>query len=92
MGESEDLRGMLRNLVESSEENTTFIRDELKRIEEKLDQILAPARVFILPDHLRPTMMAIQKLEEATATQVTEVTGRGRATESSYLNELVRMG
>lgn len=45
-----------------------------------------------LPDHLRKTMMALAKLVEARADEVARITGRARAIESGYLNQLVRMG
>ncbi|MCQ5361905.1 MAG: helix-turn-helix domain-containing protein [Candidatus Methanomethylicia archaeon] len=45
-----------------------------------------------LPDHLRKTMMALAKLVEARADEVAKITGRARAIESGYLNQLVRMG
>jgi DNA-binding transcriptional ArsR family regulator len=45
-----------------------------------------------LPDHLRKTALAIDRLGEGTADEVASVTGRERAVESGYLNQLVRMG
>ena len=45
-----------------------------------------------LPSHLQKTMRAILELGEATAQRVAEKTGRVRATESDYLNQLERMG
>jgi len=45
-----------------------------------------------LPDHLRSTAMALHSAGEATAEEIATVTGRARAVESSYLNQLVRMG
>jgi len=48
--------------------------------------------VFNLPDRLRKTAMAIAKLGEGTATQIAAETGRVRAVESDYLNQLVEMG
>jgi len=45
-----------------------------------------------LPDHLRKTAMAIVKLGEGTASRVASETGRVRAAESDYLNQLVEMG
>jgi len=45
-----------------------------------------------LPDHLRKTAMALARLGEARAQDVAEVTGRERAVESSYLNQLARLG
>lgn len=45
-----------------------------------------------LPDHLRKTMMVLAKLVRARAEDIAKITGRARAVESSYLNQLVRMG
>ena len=45
-----------------------------------------------LPDHLRKTATAVCKLGRATADEVADETGRTRAMESAYLNQLVRMG
>ena len=53
---------------------------------------LDAATLLSLPDHLRKTAMAISKLGEATATDVSKETGRVRAVESDYLNQLVGMG
>jgi len=49
-------------------------------------------KILKLPGHLQKTMIAVVELEEATATMVSEKTGRARAIESSYLNKLVEMG
>jgi hypothetical protein len=53
---------------------------------------LDAATLLSLPDHLRKTAMAICKLGEATATDISGETGRVRAVESDYLNQLVGMG
>jgi len=53
---------------------------------------LDAATLLSLPDHLRKTAMAICKLGEATATDISKETGRVRAVESDYLNQLVSMG
>lgn len=45
-----------------------------------------------LPDHLRKTMLALAKLIEGRADEVSQLTGRARAIESGYLNQLVRLG
>ena len=45
-----------------------------------------------LPNHLRKTMLAVIALKEATATEVSKHTGKVRASESSNLNQLERMG
>jgi predicted transcriptional regulator len=44
------------------------------------------------PDHLRKSAMTIIKLGKAMAEDVARETGRARAIESAYLNQLVRMG
>ena len=49
-------------------------------------------RLMELPNHLRETMLAVIALGEATATEVSEQTGKARASESDYLNQLERMG
>jgi len=45
-----------------------------------------------LPDHLRKSALALANLGEATATDLSKETGRVRAVESDYLNQLVAMG
>lgn len=45
-----------------------------------------------LPDHLRKSALALANLGEATATDLSKETGRVRAVESDYLNQLVSMG
>lgn len=49
-------------------------------------------RLMELPNHLRETMLAVIALGESTATQIGQHTGKVRATESSLLNQLARMG
>ena len=44
-----------------------------------------------LPDHLRKSALALAALREATATDLSRETGRVRAVESDYLNQLVSM-
>lgn len=44
------------------------------------------------PDHLRKSAMTIMKLGKAMAKDVAKETGRARAIESAYLNQLTRMG
>jgi hypothetical protein len=51
-----------------------------------------PGTFVSLPEHLRQTMQAIVTFGEATALQVSEKTGRSRAAESDYLNQLVDRG
>jgi hypothetical protein len=50
------------------------------------------ATLLTFPDHLRKSAMTITKLGRASAEDVAKETGRARAVESSYLNQLARMG
>ncbi|HMK82545.1 MAG TPA: helix-turn-helix domain-containing protein [Candidatus Bathyarchaeia archaeon] len=45
-----------------------------------------------LPDHLRKSAISLSTLGEGTATDISKETGRVRAVESDYLNQLVSMG
>jgi len=45
-----------------------------------------------IPDHLRKTLVAVCRLGLVIAEDVAQETGRARAVESSYLNQLARMG
>lgn len=90
-----EILGKLKGATEGYGFMETLLQ-EIRKIEGKIDQILAPARVpalvLKLPEHLRLTMMAVLDMGESNATQVAERTGRARATESAALNMLVRMG
>jgi hypothetical protein len=48
--------------------------------------------IVSLPDHLIKTGIVIAKIEKGTAMDVAKETGRARAAESDYLNQLVIMG
>jgi len=58
----------------------------------KLCCALDIATLLSLPDHLRKSAMTIMKLGKAMAEDVAKETGRARAIESAYLNQLARMG
>jgi hypothetical protein len=45
-----------------------------------------------LPDNLRKTYLIVVSEGECSASRVSVLSGRSRAIESSYLNQLVRMG
>lgn len=45
-----------------------------------------------LPDHLRRTYLTVVSRGECQAMSVSNITGRSRAVESNYLNQLARMG
>jgi DNA-binding transcriptional ArsR family regulator len=62
---------------------------------QKMDiPLSAPISVYLLklPDSLRQTMLAMDRLTEATTSQVATETGRSRSVESIHLNQLERMG
>ena len=48
--------------------------------------------LLLLPDHLRRTYFTVASRGECDATSVSNQTGRCRAIESNYLNQLARMG
>ena len=48
--------------------------------------------LLLLPDHLRRTYITVASNGECDATIVSNGTGRCRAIESNYLNQLARMG
>jgi hypothetical protein len=49
-------------------------------------------KLLLLPDHLRRTYTTVATKGECDATIVSNFTGRCRAVESNYLNQLSRMG
>jgi hypothetical protein len=53
---------------------------------------LSSSTLLSLPDHLRKTATIVCQLTEASAGQVAARSGRARAAESDYLNQLARMG
>ncbi len=80
------------------------IEKRLTEIDEKLDLLLeqqkryltrsdfVPETLASLPEHLRKTASTIAALGEATAGNVATETGRARAAESDYLNQLADRG
>jgi len=53
---------------------------------------ISESELFSLPDHLRKAYLTVVSKGECTATEVSDLTGRCRAIESNYLNQLVRAG
>src|SRR3972149_1724918 len=53
---------------------------------------ISESKLLSLPDNLRKTYMTVASKGECDSKQVSNLTGRSRAIESSYLNQLVRMG
>lgn len=83
-------------------EKLELIARRLKEISEKLDRILkfqksdressAVNTLTQLPKHLKKTASSVAELGEATAMEVAGETGRARAAESDYLNQLADRG
>jgi len=48
--------------------------------------------VLKLPDYLRRSFLALRKLGSASSSDISSITKVARAVESSYLNQLVRLG
>jgi hypothetical protein len=53
---------------------------------------ISESKLISLPDHLRRTFMVVVSKGECSSVIVSNMTGRCRAIESNYLNQLVRMG
>ena len=53
---------------------------------------IAESELLALPDHLRMTYTMVASRGECDATVISKLTGRCRALESNYLNQLARMG
>lgn len=72
------------------------IQKNKKAPDDKLDKTspLAPdvLSLLSLPTHLRKTVIALYKLERATAEDLSKETKRQRAVESASANQLTRMG
>lgn len=48
-------------------------------------------KILEFPKHLQTTIVTLLKLGRATAAEVSELTGKARAVESAYLNQLFVM-
>jgi hypothetical protein len=81
------------------------IFEELVDIRQRLDDIermisaqhaqplnISESGLLSLPDNLRKTYLIVVSEGECSATRASDLSGRSRAIESSYLNQLVRMG
>jgi hypothetical protein len=83
----EQINIKLGRLLQSADLLQKTSREERKELE-----ALDVMTLLSLPDHLRKTAMILSKLGRATASQVSTESGRARAVESGYLNQLVIMG
>jgi len=93
----DSLKGMLRHFMESEKffdlfppETPSSYRTE--RGLNNLSRETVNVYLLKLPDSLRQTMFAMDKLRQASAFEVAKVTSRSRSVESFHLNQLERMG
>ncbi len=93
---SEELRAILvrieRALKETNEKLSILVENSIQGSSAPAPPLLPldVGTLLRLPDHLRKSAMAVFDLGEATAEQIGRKTGRTRAAESDYLNQLVR--
>jgi hypothetical protein len=94
----ERIQGNVETLGERLEKMVNLQEAIMQQVQPRREEIslegmpLDAATLLSLPDHLRKTAMAMCKLGEATATDISGETSRVRAVESDYLNQLVGMG
>lgn len=101
MEEEKTLQAMLRVLGNISEKLDRISQTENLILEylnkpktEKLNELM-PIDVdalLRLPDHLRRSVQTLMELKCATAEDISAQTGRTRAAESDYMNQLMKMG
>jgi len=96
---------MSKKMSRKIEKLLNEIKDALRGLDRRLDRLemrsytrsratprFVPGTLASLPEHLRKSMEAIAMFGEATAQEVAEKTGRSRAAESDYLNQLSDRG
>jgi len=94
---NESLRKIDRQLSELSKKQDKILasitpgRSNYIEAGDLKDYPLDVVTLLSLPDHLRKTAMVLCKEGEATAEQIAKKTGRARAVESGYLNQLHTM-
>ncbi|MDD1766556.1 MAG: hypothetical protein LUQ00_01385 [Candidatus Methanomethyliaceae archaeon] len=86
------LKTYLEQMVFLQKEILDKLVQERVEVKETDEYILDAAVLLRFPDHLRKTMIALSKVIDGRADEVANITGRARAIESGYLNQLVRMG
>jgi len=81
-------------VVESSDLDSLWkdLRQVIPPVGEFRFESLDVMTLLSLPDHLRKSASVVCEKGRATADEISEATGRARAVESGYLNQLVRMG
>jgi len=99
----EDQVKLIINLLKEIDTTVKSVKSMLERLAAAQGLSFRPAEnlyaelpldvvtLLSLPDHLRKTAIVLSKKGEATATEIAEETGKARAVESSYLNQLCTM-
>jgi len=96
ISKSDEISGTLKRIEEKIDLLTD--KTKMKRQAKKREEAMGPSgaldigTLLSFPDHLRKSAMTIMNLSQAMAEDVAKETGRTRAIESAYLNQLVRMG
>lgn len=90
----DSVEGMLLDLMESRRfpDFVPAKRQGRTQDMDEIDRETVNAYLLKLPDSLRLTMSAMDKLKEASALEVSMITDRSRSVESFHLNQLERMG
>ncbi len=81
-------------LLEAIRKSLPLSYRKVAEVEDALSTgIIDAVTLLSVPDHLRRTLVALAKLGgEATSEDVANATGRARAVESAYLNQLATLG
>jgi len=87
---NEELKEIRKKLAEIDKKLDCLLKIQVKQPDRK--RAFVPNTLAALPDHLRKTALAIAAMGQATAEQVAAKTGRTRAAESDYLNQLAGRG
>ncbi|MCD6084306.1 MAG: hypothetical protein J7J20_02060 [Desulfurococcales archaeon] len=92
-----DVNKKLDKIIELLEKLVQRVPQTLRSVADVEDAlrtgIIDVVTLLSVPDHLRKTLIALAKLGgEATSEDVAKYTGRARAVESAYLNQLTTLG
>src|SRR3972149_4797033 len=95
MGETKIVRRSVLNKIFREMMNIRYRLDDIEKSFSNWNPLpleVADTELLQLPDHLRRTYLTVTSRGECDATLVSNLTGRCRAVESNYLNQLARMG
>jgi len=84
----------LENHLRATRNDIEYIKLQLARLESPRPIDISDINEFLLslPDHLRKSILALIRIGQGSAADIAHITGRARAVESSYLNQLVLLG